>query len=300
MIEETERSLASFHQAESGLLFNSGYDANLGVLSCIPQRGDVIFYDQLSHASIRDGIRLSFAQAFSFVHNDAGDLEGQLRKWRQKSPGIRIFIVTESLFSMDGDLAPLTAVVALCQQYQAHLILDEAHATGVIGECGEGLAQELGLQGRCLARIHTFGKAVGCHGAIVLGSERLRQFLINFCRPLIYTTALPPSSVAAIAEAYRLFPSMHAERERLRQLIGCFRQASIGFERLHSESPIQVVIVPGNSAAREVADRLLAAGLDIRPILYPTVPKGGERLRIVIHSFNTEPEIDRLVALLQK
>ena len=200
---------------------------------------------------------------------------------------------------MDGDLAPIETLIEHCRQYDAHLILDEAHATGVIGEFGEGLAQAQGLHDKCMVRIHTFGKAVGCHGAIVLGSERLRQYLINFSRPLVYTTALPPASVSAIAEAYRIFPSMHAEREKLRQLIGRFRRAPIAYGRLNSETPIQVIIVPGNSEARALANRLQGAGLDIRPILYPTVPKGSERLRIVIHAFNTEPEIDRLIAHLQ-
>jgi 8-amino-7-oxononanoate synthase len=305
LIEETERALAGFHQAEAGLLFNSGYDANLGVISCVPQRGDVILYDQLSHASIRDGIRLSFAQSFAFSHNDVADLERRLRGVRgdtaESAAGnaARIFVVTESVFSMDGDLAPLEAILALCQSYDAHLILDEAHATGVIGKAGEGLAQDRGLQAACFARIHTFGKAVGCHGAIVLGSGRLRQYLVNFCRPLIYTTALPPVSVQAIADAYRLFPGMTAERERLRRLIGRFRDAAIRYQRLDSLTPIQVVIVPGNTEARGLSERLQTAGLDIRAILYPTVPKGAERLRIVIHSFNTEVEVHRLVELLQ-
>ena len=133
----------------------------------------------------------------------------------------------------------------------------------------------------------------------MLGSTRLRQFLVNFCRPLIYTTALPPASVGAIADAYRLFPKMNVERTRLQQLIDRWQQASIGYERLNSQTPIQVVIVPGNAAVRGLAGRLQEAGLDIRPILYPTVPKGGERLRIVIHSFNTVEEIDRLTGLLQ-
>jgi 8-amino-7-oxononanoate synthase len=299
LLEETERALAAFHQSEAGLLFNSGYDANLGVLSCVPQRGDTILYDQLSHASIRDGIRLSFAQAFAFSHNDCADLERRLRAMRESAgEGSRIFVVTESVFSMDGDMAPLETIINLCNAYGAHCILDEAHGTGVIGTKGEGLAQSLAMQGELFARIHTFGKAVGCHGAIVLGSERLRRFLVNFCRPIIYTTALPPASVRAIADAYRLFPAMQAERERLKQLIDRFRQAPIGYQRLDSHTPIQVVIVPGNAAVRKVAVQLQQAGLDIRPILYPTVPKGAERLRIVIHSFNTAAEIDRLTRLL--
>lgn len=300
LIEETERALAAFHQAEAGLLFNSGYDANLGVLSCIPQRGDIILYDSLSHASLRDGIRLSFGAAFSFAHNDIADLEKRLAAAQGKAGQGNIFVVTESVFSMDGDLAPLDEIVTLCQRYKAQLILDEAHGTGVIGPAGEGLAQARGLHGECFVRIHTFGKAVGCHGAIVLGSNRLRDYLINFSRSFIYTTSLPPASVRAIVRAYELFPHLHDERRRLQQLIDHFQQAAIGYARLQSSTPIQVVIVPGNAEVRALAERLQQAGLDIRPILYPTVPRGSERLRIVIHSFNTPDELNRLTALLQK
>ena len=309
LIEETERALAAFHEAEAGLLFNSGYDANLGVLSCIPQRGDLILYDSLSHASLRDGIRLSFGTAFSFAHNDVSDLEKRLAGARGKGGGDEadgkagrgnIFVVTESVFSMDGDLAPLDEIVALCQRYGAQLILDEAHGTGVIGPAGEGLAQARGWHRECFARIHTFGKAAGCHGAIVLGSGRLRDYLINFSRAFIYTTALPPASVRAIARAYELFPHLHDERRRLQQLIDRFQQAPIGYARLRSSTPIQVVIVPGNAEVRALAESLQQAGLDIRPILYPTVPRGSERLRIVIHSFNTSDELNKLTELLPK
>ncbi|HLK28560.1 MAG TPA: aminotransferase class I/II-fold pyridoxal phosphate-dependent enzyme, partial [Puia sp.] len=175
LIEETEKLIAKFHEAPSGLIFNSGYDANVGLLSCVPQRGDTIIYDYLSHASIRDGIRLSFAESFSFAHNRLDDLEKKLKV----SKG-NVFVVTESVFSMDGDCAPLNEIVSLCEKYNAHLILDEAHATGVVGEKGEGLAQHLGLHEKFFARMHTFGKAVGCHGAIVLGSKTLHDYLINF------------------------------------------------------------------------------------------------------------------------
>jgi 8-amino-7-oxononanoate synthase len=295
LIEETEKTLASFHEAEAGLLFNSGYDANLGVLSCVPQRGDTILYDHLSHASIRDGIRLSFAHSFSFLHNDLGDLEKRL----QVASG-NIFVVTESVFSMDGDQAPLPAIVALCRQYDAHLIVDEAHATGVIGPKGEGLVQAQGLPKECFARLHTFGKAVGCHGAIVLGSGRLKDYLVNFSRAFIYTTALPAASIQAIRTAYEVFPLLHRQRDHLRLLIDRFQQVALGFEKLDSPTPIQAVIVPGNEAVREVAAKLQAARLDVRPILYPTVPKGSERLRIVLHAFNTMEELDRLTEVLKK
>jgi len=309
LIEAVEKEIADFHGAEAGLIFNSGYDANLGLLSCVPRRGDVVLYDALSHASIRDGMRLSFARAYGFAHNDLGDLERRLVATREEKevvidagggePG-EVFVVTESVFSMDGDQAPLAAMAELCRRFDARLIVDEAHGTGIIGERGEGLVQATGLEASCFARIHTFGKAVGCHGAIVVGSALLRDYLINFSRSFIYTTALPPASIRALGAAYALLPRLGAERERLRRLIDRFRAADIGFERLNSATPIQVVVVPGNTAVRAVADRLQEVGLDVRPILSPTVERGRERLRIVFHAFNTDAEVDRLIEGLQK
>lgn len=294
LIEETEHVIAAFHQSEAGLIFNSGYDANLGVLSCVPQKGDTILYDALSHASIRDGIRLSFANAFSFVHNDVADLQKKLKQ----ATG-NIFVVTESVFSMDGDMCPLAELITLCKQYSAHLILDEAHATGVVGEKGEGLAQHLQLHNDVFCRIHTFGKACGCHGAVVLGSNSLRDYLINFSRSFIYTTSLPEQAVEHIKKSYAVFPAMHKERAHLQKLVNIFQSAGIKYKKLVSHTPIQVVLVPGNSAARNVADSLQQTGLDVRAILYPTVPKEKERLRIVLHAFNTEKEVEKLIAALK-
>jgi len=290
LIEETEKLIAKFHEAEAGLIFNSGYDANVGLMSCVPQRGDTIIYDYLSHASIRDGIRLSFAEAFPYAHNRLEDLEKKLKIAKGN-----IFVVTESVFSMDGDYAPLAEISDLCKKYNANLIVDEAHATGVVGEKGEGLVEHLQLQDKCFARVHTFGKAVGCHGAVVLGSETLRNYLINFSRSFIYTTSLPEISVAAIQNAYLLFPKMNRERSHLRDLITQFQNALIGFEKLKSETPIQIVIVPGNDAVKKLALQLQENNFDVRPIVYPTVPKGSERLRIVMHAFNTSDEVAGLV-----
>ncbi|MEN9597698.1 MAG: hypothetical protein RL596_9 [Bacteroidota bacterium] len=294
LIEEVEKHIAHFHHAETGLLFNSGYDANVGLLSAIAQRTDTIYYDQLSHASLRDGIVLSKANAFSFQHNDLADLEKKL----QHRTG-NCFIVTESLFSMDGDFCDLRNLVMIANKYNAHLIIDEAHATGVIGEKGEGLVQQLGFEHAVFARIHTFGKAVGCHGAVVLGSNRLQSYLINFSRSFMYTTSLPPQSVAAIKAAYTLFPSMHAERKYLSSLIEVFRQSNFPYTKIKSESAIQGVIIPGNDAVKAKAKQLQEENIDVRAILYPTVPKGAERLRIILHAFNTETELKKLIALLQ-
>lgn len=291
---DTEQLIAEFQEAETALLFNSGYDANLGLLSSVPQKADTILYDQLSHASIRDGIRLSFAQSFSFAHNDLDDL----RKKLANASGT-VFIVTESVFSMDGDLCPLEELVAISEQYKAHLIIDEAHATGVVGDRGEGLVQQLGLQQNIFARVHTFGKACGCHGAVVLGSRRLRDYLVNFSRSLVYTTALPEQAIAAIKASYSCFPLMQTERDQLKQLVQQFQSTTIAYEKLFSTTPIQAVVVGGNEQTRDLARKLQGAGLDVRPILYPTVPKGKERLRIVLHAFNTPDELAMLTGLLQ-
>ncbi|WP_119079456.1 aminotransferase class I/II-fold pyridoxal phosphate-dependent enzyme [Chitinophaga alhagiae] len=294
LAEKAEEVLAAFHNAPAGLLYNSGYDANLGLFSCVPQKGDTIVYDQLIHASIRDGIRLSAAQAHSFRHNSLEDLHKKL----QGATGTRTFVAVESVYSMDGDLAPLQEISGLCRQHNALLIVDEAHATGVTGPKGEGLVQALQLEAHCFARVHTFGKAVGCHGAIVLGSAVLRQYLVNFSRSFIYTTALPPQAVAVILAAYSIFPDMRQERQQLQQLIQQFRAGVPPERRLESETPIQVVMAPGNEAARGLAQRLQEAGLDVRAILHPTVPRGGERLRVVLHSFNTESEVARLTGTI--
>lgn len=294
LFEKTEAKIARFHRAEAALIFNSGYDANLGLLSALADRGDAVLYDTLVHASLRDGIRLSLAPSYSFVHNDLYSLERKLIQVKR-----RCFVVVESVYSMDGDQAPLAEIAELCSRYGAHLIVDEAHATGVIGSRGEGLVQALHLAGQCLARIHTFGKALGVHGAAVVGGAALKQYLVNFARPFIYTTAMPPAAVAAIAASYSFFPKMTKERTQLAKLIRLFRKAELPFAKLPSFTPIQGVLVPGNDAVKAVARHLQLKGLDVRPILHPTVPAGQERLRIVLHSFNTTRDVNRLVALLQ-
>lgn len=294
LAEETESLIASFHQAEAALLFNSGFDANLGVLGSIPQKGDTVLYDQLSHASIRDGIRLSNATAYSFLHNDLEDLEKKC-----KASNSRLFIVTEAVFSMDGDYAPLEQMLSIAKKYDAHLIVDEAHAIGVTGNHGAGLSQSLQLHQDVFCRIYTYGKAGGCHGAAVTGSKRLREYLINFARSLIYTTALPPLTTAAIQKFYLLLPQMNHERKQLAANIQLFRNAALRFQKLDSATAIQGIFCEGNQGAKAIANTLQENDLDVRPVLYPTVPKGKERLRIILHSFNTEAEVNSLIQLLQ-
>jgi len=289
LIEKTEEEIAVFHKAEAALIFNSGYDANFGLLACIAGKGDLILYDKLSHASLRDGIRQSFADSYSFAHNDTADLEKKL-----KSKKGNCFVVTETVFSMDGDMAPLIDISALCKRFGVHLIVDEAHATGIVGNAGGGLVQDLKLEGDCFARIHTFGKALGCHGAAVLGSQTLRDYLINFCRPFIYSTAIPPVSVAAISASYKIFPGLNTERREINHLISLFDRN--GFKK--SCTPIQCFLVPGNENVKRVEKKLLENNLDARAIMHPTVPIGKERLRITLHSYNTVEETGKLISIL--
>lgn len=293
LFEKTEKEIARFHHGEAALIFNSGYDANLGLLSAVPAREDAIVYDSLIHASLRDGIRLSLASAYSFTHNDPDSLHKRLALLKRRS-----FVVVESVYSMDGDQAPLEKIARICQLHGAYLIVDEAHATGILGPKGAGLVQSLGLEEACLARVHTFGKALGVHGAAVLGTETLKRYLVNFARPFIYTTAMPPAAVAAIAAAYEFFPAMDQQRARLNAYIQTFQQAELPFEKLVSETPIQVVVIPDNQAVRSVADELQRSGYYVKPILHPTVPLGQERLRLVLHSFNTPGEVEGLIAKL--
>jgi 8-amino-7-oxononanoate synthase len=175
------------------------------------------------------------------------------------------------------------------------LIVDEAHGIGVVGDRGEGLVQSLDVQDSIFARVYTYGKAPGVHGAAVVGSQRLKDYLINFARSFVYTTALPAVSLAAIRETYRIFPTMVEERKQLGKLVAQFQAANLGYEKLKSNTAIQGVVIPGNDAVGNLADHLQAVGLDVRPIRYPTVPKGAERLRIVLHAYNSEDELKLLV-----
>jgi 8-amino-7-oxononanoate synthase len=295
--ENLEKQIAAFHRADTALIFNSGFDANYGLLSTLPYKGDTIIYDELVHASIHDGINASKATGVAFRHSDLADLQAKLAA----ATGLK-YVVTESLFSMDGDMPPLREIAALCRQHDAGLIVDEAHATGVVGTHGEGLVNKLGLDESCLARIHTFSKALGAHGAVVLGSRALREFLINYCRPFIFSTALPLHSLAAIKCAYGYFPQLDNRRKHLSHLAAILRAdftLTGSAYLLPSDSPIQSLIIKGNEEVKKAALLLQGEGFDVRPILSPTVARGTERIRIALHSFNTEEEVKKLATSIQ-
>jgi len=296
LAESIEKKIAAFHHAEAGLIFNSGYDANVGLFSCIATKGDTIICDELIHASIIDGCRLSHASRYRFLHNDLKDLE---KKLCQASG--TIFVAVESIYSMDGDAADLEGIADLCDKYNANLIVDEAHSTGVFGTNGRGLVNEFGLEKRVFARVHTFGKALGCHGAIILGSETLRNYLINFARSFIFTTALPAASLINIQHAYEALAEKDFVNSRLHDLICRFKKTirlPEGIYLIESNSPIQSIVIKGNEKTRAVSRELQQKGFDVRAILSPSVPAGKERLRISLHLHNTEKEIDALAEAL--
>jgi 8-amino-7-oxononanoate synthase len=287
--EETEETLAEFFRADAALILNSGYSANLAVLSSLPQKDDTILYDELAHASLKDGARLSLAKRLSFRHNDIDDLNAKL----QKSSG-RKFVVVESIYSMDGDESPLEDIVAVAEKHDACVVLDEAHSTGVAGEQGKGIAVAKNLAQRIPVRIYTFGKGMGVHGACVAGSAKLREYMINFARPFIYTTSLSPHSIASIRCSFEHLQSSHGIQEQLKKNIDSFLRNVHSHCRIMSTSAIQTIIVPGNHEVRKAATLLQTKGYDVRAILSPTVPEGAERLRICLHTYNTSTQIEGL------
>ncbi len=311
-----EQQIAAFHNAPAALLFNSGYDANIGIVAALTDRNDLILYDELVHASIRDGITLSQAKSVKFKHNDLTHLKALLNQFTATIQG-EIYLITESVFSMDGDVPNLAAMILLAKQFKnVHMILDEAHAVGVIGKKGEGLAQHLGVEHDVFVRVVTFGKALGSHGAAVLGCDDLKTYLVNFARSFIYTTALPPHALACIQSGYQALASGEAPVSLLQQRIEHFHHSLqkcavlksgglYGSRFRESELPtnpcntaIYTVHIPGNLQVKHVASRLQADGYDVRAIVSPTVPQGKERLRICIHAFNQEEDIANMINLL--
>ena len=290
--EELEQHLASLYGVEAGLIFNSGYDANLGLFSSLPQRGDTVISDELVHASIIDGMRLSYANRYSFKHNDLASLEEKLKL----AKGI-CYVVIESVYSMDGDTPPIKEILGLADKYNAHLIVDEAHAVGLFGF---GLVTGQDRQ-RVFARIVTFGKALGCHGAIVFGTSSLKDYLVNFARSFIYTTAPTFHNLASVKAAHQVLQNAGPEVDALRGNIEGFKRnirSNAGFPVIKSDSSIQCIVL--KERTKQMANHLQSAGLDVRPILSPTVAAGSERIRICLHSFNSAEEISLLTNLINE
>ncbi len=298
-LEELESFLAHVLHADRALLFASGFEANSALLGALGGRNDIIFYDEQVHASMREGVRLSVARAHSFRHNDPEHLQQLIMRAHEKSQG-EVYVAVESVYSMDGDVAPLAALTELCTRLGAHLIVDEAHATGLYGEQGTGLVQQLQLEEAVFARVHTFGKALGFRGACVVGSEVLRSYLVNFARAFIYSTGPDLFTVWATRRAFEVMLRAGDARVALWRLVEFFGEARKHYEALTAlevTSPIQGVILPGNSTVLAAEKSLEAAGFGVRAMRSPTVPRGRERLRICLHSFNT---FDQVSSVLQE
>jgi 8-amino-7-oxononanoate synthase len=298
--DEVESRLARWHGAESALIFTSGYAANEGLLSTLIEPGDIVASDQHNHASIIDGLRLSKAERLVYRHNDVDELERMLLgATRRRRPQQALFIVTESLFGMDGDRAPLASLVELARRHDAQLIVDEAHATGCFGATGSGLVDELGLRAQVLATVHTGGKALGVPGAYVACSALVREVLINRCRHFIFTTALPPAVAAWWLD---MLDGVAAEplRGRLHEMARCFRD-ELGRAGVAAggEDYIVPIVLGADDAAVAAARRLQTQGFDIRPIRPPSVAPGTARLRIAIHAVHASADLQRLASALR-
>src|SRR5438270_4628875 len=297
--EDLERRLASFKHTEASLVFQSGFTANLGVLQSLVKEGDVIISDELNHASIIDGIRLSKAERSIYKHRDVDDLERHLEKHRDKRVKL---VVTDGVFSMDGDIAPLPAIVERAERFQALVMVDDAHASGVLGKNGRGSVNHFGLDGRVDLQMGTLSKAIGVLGGYVAGGQPVRDFLIHRARPFLFSTSHPPGVAAACIAAIDVLLAEPERIERLWANTARFQAGvkRLGFETGASETPITPVIVGKGAVAMRLSDRLFELGIFAQGIGYPTVPEGRARIRTIVTSVHTEQQLDRALEAFAK
>lgn len=290
-----EQRIAQWQGTESALVFSSGYAMNVGVIAALVGPNDLVLSDRLNHASLIDGCRLSGAHKRVYPHADASAVEKLLQVERVKYQ--RALVVTESVFSMDGDIAPLTELESVCVRYDAALIVDEAHACGVFGACGAGMGEQLGATPRWLAKLGTLSKAIGACGGFVAGSRDLIEFLVNCCRSYIYSTAIAPCVVAAASESVKQMPKLADRRQRLAssgQRVRSQLQQQ-GWDIGHGASSIIPVVVGSSHSVLQLSDALFEAGCFVPAIRPPTVPINTARLRISLSSQHTDEQIARLI-----
>jgi 8-amino-7-oxononanoate synthase len=297
--QEVEAAVAAFKGTAGAVLFNTGYMANLGVISALMGKADVILADKLNHASIIDGMRLSGAAFYRYRHRDLDHLEALLKKHAGAG---RLLIVTDSVFSVDGDVAPIRELAALKERYGGWLMIDEAHATGVLGATGAGLAEAQGVTGSIDVHMGTFSKALGSFGAYVAGKAELIELLHNRARSFIYSTALPPAVLGAMQAALTIVRQEPTRRSRLLAAAARFRRGLqvAGFDTLESETQIIPVLVGDNQRSLEFAARLRQAGLMAVAIRPPTVPPGGARLRFSLSAAHESADLERAVDTIIK
>lgn len=297
--EELEQSIARFKGAESCLVFSSGYMANQGIIASLFDRADIVFSDRLNHASIMDGILLSRAEWKRYPHRDIDALEAMLKE----SKGFKKrAIITDTVFSMDGDIAPLDRLVSLAKEYDAWLMVDEAHALGVLGENGRGAAEHFGIEKQIDIQMGTLSKAVGSYGAYCCGSKNLMEYLINCSRSFIYTTALPPAIVAASLKALQIIQQEPHRRQKLWENTKHLAQGlrDLGFNILQSQTPIIPILTKDSVVAVKFSKKLFEEGVFIQAIRPPTVPQDTARLRLTVMATHTREDLDFLLDRLSK
>ncbi len=295
-----EEELAAFTGRQRALLFSTGYMANLGVIAGLLSDGDDCFQDRLNHASLLDGALQSGARLHRYLHGDVDSLQKKLSKRSRESTAL---VATDGVFSMDGDLAPLSQLSVLCSQHQAWFMVDDAHGFGMLAENGAGSVVACGLDSRQVPiYMATLGKALGTFGAFVAGDEELIELLIQQARSYIYTTALPPALAAATRASLRLVQQESWRRDKLQSLVTRFRQgaAQLGMKLMSSKTAIQPIIVGESEQALAMSEALFAKGILVTAIRPPTVPKGGARLRITLSAAHSEQQVDRLLSALEQ
>ncbi len=298
--EELERVLAEFKREEAVMVFQSGFNCNAGAIQAITDRGDVIISDELNHASIIDGVRLSRADKRVFKHSDMEDLRNILEECKGKYK--TQLIITDGVFSMDGDLAKLPEIVELAEEYGALTYVDDAHGSGVLGENGRGTVDHFGLHGRVDFIIGTLSKALGVVGGYVAGRKVMREWLSHRGRPILFSTSLPPAAVGALIEAVKLLASTEEFTDRLWDNARFFKEEmkALGFNTGHSETPITPVIIGEESETMAFSRALLEEGVFVSGIVFPTVPKGTGRLRCMITAEHTKEDLKEAIEVFAR
>lgn len=298
--EEMEAKLAQFKREDAVMTFQSGFNCNAGTIQAVTEKGDLIISDELNHASIIDGARLSRADKTVFKHADMNHLESILKenkdKYRNK------LIITDGVFSMDGDIAPLPHIVELAEKYGAMTYVDDAHGSGVLGESGRGTVDHFGLHGRIDFTIGTLSKAIGVIGGYVAGNETMKDWLSHRGRPLLFSTSLPPAAVGAIIEAINLLMSTTEYTDRLWDNAKYFKEkmSELGFNIGNSQTPITPVIIGDEAKTMEFSKKLFENGVFVSGIIFPTVPMGTGRLRCMVTAAHTREQLDRAVEAFKK
>ena len=294
-----EEDLGRFKQVEAVLTFGSGYSTNLGLLPCLLDRNGLILADRYCHASLIEGCRLARARFRVFQHNDAEHLESLLKKRKAKCPTL---VVTEGVFSMDGDVAPLPDIITLCKSYEASLLVDDAHGTGVMGKNGRGTLEHFGVNPADVIQMGTLSKALGAFGGFVAGSSSLKDYLINTSKAFIFTTAAPPSMAAAASAAIQVIQSEPERRQRLwenREFL--FTELKgLGIPLTDTRSPILPIMVKTPEAALKMSDTLYEAGIYVPAIRPPTIPKNSSRLRLTVSSEHTKNELQTVIQAIRQ